>query len=106
MKWISVKDRLPEFHQHVLTWTTDADDRNVVWMAHWNGKNNGFIANNGYRDKGVTHWAELEPPTEGEPPELFPGTTIDKEQRDGNARTMQKARSDGINKQKVLMPCC
>ena len=65
-KWISVEEELPELHQRVLTWTTDADDEFFVWMAHWNGegKNEGFIATNGYRDKDVTHWMPLPEPPE------------------------------------------
>jgi len=59
--WISIKDRLPELHQYVLTWTTDADDNYIVSMAVWNGDRKGgrFIADNGYRDTDVTHWMPL-----------------------------------------------
>lgn len=65
--WISVKDRMPEMHQRVITWTTDNDGMRTVWMAHWNGygagKRGGFLVSGGYRDKDVTHWMPLpEPP--------------------------------------------
>jgi len=61
-QWISVSERLPELHQHVITWTIDDNDKPCAWMATYNDC--GFIAANAYHDRDVTYWMPINPPTE------------------------------------------
>jgi len=60
MKWISVKERLPEGHQDVLIWYTD--EAIVGWytgMSWYAGVRGDCVLLDA---DFVTHWAEIEPP--------------------------------------------
>jgi len=55
MKWISVKDRLPEIGQKVITFPSISDQ---VFEKY------GFITSTSGQQKPITHWMPLpKPPT-------------------------------------------
>lgn len=66
MKWISVKERLPEHSQAVMVYIAD---RGSVMLTHFFGD---FAlarvgVESGFSDHGVTHWMPLpEPPKDSE----------------------------------------
>lgn len=62
MKWISVKDRLPENDTPVLAYMSD---RGTAILTHFYDDfalvRTSFT--DGFSEHGVTHWIELKPPT-------------------------------------------
>lgn len=62
-KWISVKERMPDFFDTLLI----IDDRKVAFPAHYAEKSGlkGFYSVDGYFYTYITHWMPLpEPPKE------------------------------------------
>ena len=59
MKWISVKDRLPEDGQYVRVKGIPDTKTKPIEIEIYYFDNLGFISN-------ITHWKPAEPPTEGE----------------------------------------
>ncbi len=53
-KWISVKDRLPEIHVHVLTYEPKSIGRMPLKVNYIHNYENEFM----YGD-GITHWMPL-----------------------------------------------
>ena len=60
MKWISVKERLPDDDDHVIIWLIDEG-----WWVGYYIDNNWHIDEHGTADDGeITHWMEPpKPPT-------------------------------------------
>ena len=62
MKWISVKDRLPEFHVDILFY---AGKKDGTLKGRFYRKSHKFISNgNKFHKVDVTHWMPLPEPPE------------------------------------------
>ena len=59
MKWISVKDRLPEHEVSVLIYSRD-----MIWLGYLCGLDDCWEAIGGLQIDSVTHWAPLPDPPE------------------------------------------
>lgn len=66
MKWISVKDRLPNKNQKVLIFLDGYSHRNHIDLVSFIGINGSYYFwdadEYGYEENEVTHWMELPKP--------------------------------------------
>lgn len=64
MKWVSIKDRLPDKESMLCLVISDGD----LYVSHWHWSDGGaWFFTDGECDCNVTHWAEApEPPEEEE----------------------------------------